>query len=185
MDMSDVPPEILELARLLNNVVKGQKKTDEPTGKPKKARTDKRPTVFADPAVREEPTAKKPKRDSIEMAERLAWAAARSLKLYGSIEPTGAVVEPAKGMSKGVNITHEDIVKAVAASLKVYGTLVPPPEAVMHTMLRKCPRCTEVKAVASGFGVRKERNGTVAPQIWCRACRNSAASHPTRNGLNN
>ena len=45
---------------------------------------------------------------------------------------------------------------------------------------RKCPHCGRIGKTATLFGTRKLRDGTTRPQSWCRICRASTDSHPTR-----
>lgn len=80
------------------------------------------------------------------------------------------------------HITHEDLLAAAAASLKKYGTLVPPREKLYPEMMRECPHCQTTKPIMTGFGLRKTASG-MRPQPWCRECRNGKDSHPTRYGL--
>lgn len=79
-------------------------------------------------------------------------------------------------------VTHEELLAAAAASLKKYGTLVPPREALLTEMPRQCPHCKEWKPIATGFGLRNTPSG-LRSQTWCRDCKNSKDGHPTRFGL--
>ncbi|GAC1590843.1 MAG: hypothetical protein NVS3B25_09690 [Hymenobacter sp.] len=50
------------------------------------------------------------------------------------------------------------------------------------TATKVCPHCDKEKQVARDFGYTTKR-GEVIAQPWCRVCRGSRESHPTRYGL--
>lgn len=79
--------------------------------------------------------------------------------------------------------TEEMLIKAVRQSLREYGTIVPPKEALYAVQTKTCPHCDpegkHPMPILSAFGLRKTKQG-MRPQPWCRSCRNSKDSHPTR-----
>lgn len=77
---------------------------------------------------------------------------------------------------------EDQLLEMARASLRQYGSLVPPKDALYSVMRQVCPHCGEEKQVATEFGFKKLRNGRIKPQSWCRACRNGPDSHPTRRG---
>jgi hypothetical protein len=77
---------------------------------------------------------------------------------------------------------EEQMLEAAKANLLRYGTLTPPPEALIELQVHVCPRCGHEGPVKKDFGTKVVR-GVTRIQSWCRECRNSTASHPSRNGL--
>jgi hypothetical protein len=74
----------------------------------------------------------------------------------------------------------QTMLKMTEASLRLYGTPVPPREVFLMTGSKVCPRCGEKKQIATEFGTKTDAKGNLKPQSWCLSCRNSPASHPTR-----
>lgn len=77
-------------------------------------------------------------------------------------------------------------------SLRTFGTIMPPKEAMYVLMKATCPHCDpegkNPRSIATEFGFKKYRSNpkdptteTIRPQSWCRDCRNGKDSHPTRN----
>jgi CRISPR/Cas system-associated protein Cas10 (large subunit of type III CRISPR-Cas system) len=46
-----------------------------------------------------------------------------------------------------------------------------------------CPKCGLTALIGEEFGLRTDQYGRAKFQSWCRACRNSKDSHPSRHGL--
>lgn len=74
----------------------------------------------------------------------------------------------------------ETLLEMAKASLQTYGTLVPPKEALYGVMTAVCPHCGQEKSLTADFGLKRLKSGKLKPQSWCRQCRNSPDSHPTR-----
>jgi hypothetical protein len=83
--------------------------------------------------------------------------------------------------------TKAEVMKQVAKNLELYGTPVPPYEAVLMTGKKTCPGCDpegkHLRPIMKDFGLTKDAKGKTRPQSRCRTCRNSKESHPTRYGL--
>ncbi len=86
-----------------------------------------------------------------------------------------------------IKLTDKEILlnlEEARKNLELFGTVEPPVEALWATQEMKCPHCKEWKNVAREFGFRRRTSdGRQVPQAWCKACKNSPASHPSRNGL--
>lgn len=91
--------------------------------------------------------------------------------------------------SRRVSRELEDIlIEQARQSLREYGTLLPPKEALYTNMSAVCPHCGEEKKIATEFGFKKYKSNpkdpncpeTIRPQSWCRECRNGKDAHPTR-----
>ena len=80
-------------------------------------------------------------------------------------------------------LSREDqLLKVAEANLKTYGSIEPPREVIMWAQKHTCTRCGRQGDV-SLFGMKNDkRNGKTYIQNWCRQCRSSNASHPTRFG---
>lgn len=70
------------------------------------------------------------------------------------------------------------LVQAVKVALAEQAS-APPDWTVVRA---ECPRCGHVGTVKQSFGVKRVASGEERAQSWCRRCRNSSASHPTRFG---
>lgn len=93
----------------------------------------------------------------------------------------GRKLSPAVAKPPKVTPTEERmLLDAAKESLRQFGTLVPPKEALYTVMNQICPHCGFEGSIATEFGFKKLKNGSIKPQSWCRRCRSSPDSHPTR-----
>ncbi len=100
-----------------------------------------------------------------------------TLKKPSKRNPQADGKEPKKALTP----EETDLLLQLArASLERYGTILPPKEELYKTANAECPKCGHVGPLPEDFGFRQLRNGDLRPQSWCRKCRNSAISHPTR-----
>jgi hypothetical protein len=74
----------------------------------------------------------------------------------------------------------QKLLQIAEMSLRTYGEMVPPKEVFYVTGSQVCPHCGEEKQIATEFGFKRLKDGSVKPQSWCRRCRNSPDSHPGR-----
>lgn len=78
---------------------------------------------------------------------------------------------------------EEQLLEIAKANIERYRSLTPPPEVVLQTLNATCPKCGHEGPVAKDFGTKRGADGKVRAQSWCRSCRNSKNSHPSRFGL--
>lgn len=135
-----------------------------------------------------------PKKNTDAILEALADALAQREKPQAKREPTKKVSAPTKKASaeprkkrelNGAAI--EQLLEAARMSLETYGTIVPPREELLPILKKKCPHCGVTKSIVAeegndDFGIVMQY-GQQRPQAWCRRCRNSKDSHPTRFGM--
>lgn len=127
--------------------------------------------------------------EALEAIKKLeAQTAAKRAELEGQValevEQANAVPRIIERKEKAALSEKEiDLALQVAKwSLKKFGTVEPPKEALYAMMDAECPHCHRVKPIADGFGFkRRPSDGKLVPQSWCNDCRSGKDSHPTRN----
>jgi hypothetical protein len=78
----------------------------------------------------------------------------------------------------------QTMLKMAEASLRTYGTMVPPREVFYVTGSKTCPHCDpkgkNPRPIVTDFGLKKGPKGEMKPHSWCLRCRSSPDAHPTR-----
>jgi hypothetical protein len=131
--------------------------------------------------IAEAKAAAKKRIDAVAAAEQAAIEQLERKLEADTAEPILRPVKPERKISQ----KEEDILLEMAkASLRQYGTVLPPKEVLYATMDAECPHCGKVGKIATEFGFKKHRNAAgveeLKPQSWCRDCRGGKDSHPGR-----
>lgn len=105
-------------------------------------------------------------------------------KLHAHEAPRDQVLPELPPKKEQTPDQEEMLLDMVRASLKQYGTIVPPREAFYATATAVCPHCDpkgeDPRPIVTDFGFKTLANGDIKPQSWCKKCRNSRDSHPKR-----
>lgn len=104
----------------------------------------------------------------------------KALERRAEEKSDASVHRPQPGKKQPLAKKEEEMLLDIArASLKQFGTIVPPKEALYAVMEADCPHCGHHGLIATDFGFKKWKGG-VKPQSWCKWCRSGVDSHPGR-----